>query len=130
MSFDGIAFMGSMLKIRRPKDYQPTASDSNGGGGGGPHVISTMVPDSPHKIFIGGIPFNLNEDEIIELLKPFGDLKAFHLVRENLGGQSKVTSFLASLSCLQNRETTCFFRMDSCYCDGVLHSRAMPFASL
>lgn len=46
-----------------------------GGGGGGGHnrsnqmgpvsgVISTVVPDSPHKIFIGGLPNYLNEDQV------------------------------------------------------------------
>lgn len=27
-------------------------------------VISTVVPDSPHKIFIGGLPAYLNEDQV------------------------------------------------------------------
>lgn len=31
-------------------------------------VISTVVPDSPHKIFIGGLPNYLNEDQVIVLL--------------------------------------------------------------
>lgn len=29
-------------------------------------VISTVVPDSPHKIFIGGLPNYLNEDQVSE----------------------------------------------------------------
>jgi hypothetical protein len=29
-----------------------------------PGVISTVVPDSPHKIFIGGLPNYLNEDQV------------------------------------------------------------------
>lgn len=31
-------------------------------------VISTVVPDSPHKIFIGGLPNYLNEDQVRLLL--------------------------------------------------------------
>lgn len=27
-------------------------------------VISTVVPDSPHKIFIGGLPNYLNEEQV------------------------------------------------------------------
>lgn len=27
-------------------------------------VVSTVVPDSPHKIFIGGLPNYLNEDQV------------------------------------------------------------------
>lgn len=30
-------------------------------------VISTVVPDSPHKIFIGGLPNYLNEDQVCGL---------------------------------------------------------------
>lgn len=35
-------------------------TDGNFAGG----VISTVVPDSPHKIFIGGLPNYLNEDQV------------------------------------------------------------------
>lgn len=31
-------------------------------------VVSTVVPDSPHKIFIGGLPNYLNEDQVCWLL--------------------------------------------------------------
>jgi splicing factor U2AF subunit len=29
-----------------------------------PGVVSTVVPDSAHKIFIGGLPNYLNEDQV------------------------------------------------------------------
>lgn len=65
MAFDGINFKGQSLKIRRPHDYQPmpgmTDSSAINVPGG---VISTVVPDSPHKIFIGGLPNYLNEDQV------------------------------------------------------------------
>lgn len=51
---------------------------NNFGGGGGHNrghqmgpvsgVISTVVPDSPHKIFIGGLPNYLNEDQVSLIL--------------------------------------------------------------
>lgn len=88
MAFDGIIFLNGPLKIRRPKDY------------GGPEsiapmmhvpgVVSTNVPDSINKIFVGGLPTYLNEEQVMELLKSFGELKAFNLVRENGNGPSKV----------------------------------------
>uniref|UniRef100_V9L1M2 Splicing factor U2AF 65 kDa subunit-like protein n=1 Tax=Callorhinchus milii TaxID=7868 RepID=V9L1M2_CALMI len=53
MAFDGIIFQGQSLKIRRPHDYQPL-----------PGVVSTVVPDSPHKLFIGGLPNYLNDDQV------------------------------------------------------------------
>lgn len=73
MAFDGINFKGQSLKIRRPHDYQPMPGMSDGSGvtssnnhqvGPVSGVISTVVPDSPHKIFIGGLPNYLNEDQV------------------------------------------------------------------
>ena len=88
MAFDGINFKGQSLKIRRPHDYQPmpgmtdTAAITVPGNFGKIQfidknllgliicfvlvlgVISTVVPDSPHKIFIGGLPNYLNEDQV------------------------------------------------------------------
>lgn len=91
MAFDGIIFLNGPLKIRRPKDY------------GGPEniapsmhvpgVVSTNVPDSINKVFVGGLPTYLNEEQVMELLKSFGELKAFNLVRENGNGPSKGFAF-------------------------------------
>ncbi|ORX95524.1 hypothetical protein K493DRAFT_219056 [Basidiobolus meristosporus CBS 931.73] len=92
--FDGMNFQGQPLKIRRPKDYLPPM------GQGGeplpihvPGVISTNVPDSPNKIFIGGLPAYLNEEQVIELLKSFGELRAFNLVKDTATGLSKGFGF-------------------------------------
>ena len=96
MAFDGIIFLSGPLKIRRPKDYGgadvPVPVSVHV-----PGVVSTNVPDSPHKIFVGGLPTHLNEEQVQELLKSFGDLKAFNLVRENGNGPSKVRLSALSL---------------------------------
>ena len=93
MSFDGIVFQGTSLKIRRPKDYvgpdvnPPPALHV-------PGVVSTNVPDGPNKIYVGGLPTYLNEEQVIELLKSFGDLRSFNLVREaGVNGMSKGFAF-------------------------------------
>lgn len=58
-------FSGQSLKIRRPHDYQPMPGMSDNPALNVPAgVISTVVPDSPHKIFIGGLPNYLNEDQV------------------------------------------------------------------
>ncbi|KAI8971993.1 hypothetical protein BDF20DRAFT_979359 [Mycotypha africana] len=92
MAFDGIMFQGQQLKIRRPKDYQPPA--------GGeqepvhlPGLVSTNVPDTPNKIFIGGLPVYLNDDQVVELLKAFGELRAFNLVKDPVTGANKGFAF-------------------------------------
>ena len=97
MAFDGIIFINGPLKIRRPKDY------------GGPKmipvsvhvpgVISTNVPDSINKVFVGGLPAYLNEEQVQELLKSFGELKAFNLIRENGNSPSKVGSLWRTFRC-------------------------------
>ncbi|KAM6496933.1 hypothetical protein JOM56_007406 [Amanita muscaria] len=91
MAFDGIIFINGPLKIRRPKDYggiEITTPSVHV-----PGVVSTNVPDSMNKIFVGGLPTYLNEEQVMELLKSFGELKAFNLVRENGNGPSKGFAF-------------------------------------
>jgi splicing factor U2AF subunit len=90
MAFDGIIFINGPLKIRRPKDYG--GIDMSAPSIHVPGVVSTNVPDSINKIFVGGLPTYLNEEQVMELLKSFGELKAFNLVRENGNGPSKVNT--------------------------------------
>ncbi|KAJ6493674.1 hypothetical protein C8R47DRAFT_1119349 [Mycena vitilis] len=92
MAFDGIIFINGPLKIRRPKDYG--GMDMSGSPGVHvPGVVSTNVPDTINKVFVGGLPTYLNEEQVMELLKSFGELKAFNLVRENGNGPSKGFAF-------------------------------------
>ena len=96
MAFDGIMFLNGPLKIRRPKDYG--GMEMTGPiGFHVPGVVSTNVPDSANKVFVGGLPSYLNEEQVMELLKSFGELKAFNLVRDNGTGPSKVS--LLARSC-------------------------------
>lgn len=98
MAFDGIIFQGTPLKIRRPKDYM--GPEGLAGSIHIPGVVSTTVQDSPNKIYIGGLPTYLGDEQVMELLKSFGELKSFNLVKEGAGqtGASKVRSFHFGLS--------------------------------
>jgi len=87
MGFDGIVFQGQVLKIRRPKDYVGTDHSASTHI---PGVVSTNVPDTPNKIFVGGLPSYLNDVQVMELLQTFGELRAFNLVKEGTTNQSKV----------------------------------------
>ncbi|KAJ3213484.1 hypothetical protein HK099_007363 [Clydaea vesicula] len=91
MAFDGITYMDKTVKVRRPKDYIPPAEPE--APVLLPGVISTNVLDSPHKIFIGGLPATLNEEQVVELLKAFGELKAFNMVKDIQTGISKGFAF-------------------------------------
>ncbi|KAM9419738.1 splicing factor U2AF 65 kDa subunit-like isoform 1-T1 [Salvelinus alpinus] len=93
MAFDGIIFQGQSLKIRRPHDYQPLPGMSESPSVYVPGVVSTVVPDSAHKLFIGGLPNYLNDDQVKELLVSFGPLKAFNLVKDSTTGLSKGYAF-------------------------------------
>jgi len=98
MAFDGINFKGQSLKLRRPRDYQPLPSSSGLENLGGrttalPGIISTVVPDSDNKVFVGGLPNYLNEDQVQELLTSFGQLKSFNLVKDFSTGLSKGYAF-------------------------------------
>ncbi|KAK3583631.1 hypothetical protein CHS0354_039458 [Potamilus streckersoni] len=93
MAFDGIAFQGQALKIRRPRDYQAMPGMSDNPSINVPGVVSTVVQDSPHKVFVGGLPNYLNEDQVKELLTSFGPLRAFNLVKDSATGLSKGYAF-------------------------------------
>nr|XP_018259382.1 splicing factor U2AF 65 kDa subunit [Kwoniella dejecticola CBS 10117]OBR81540.1 splicing factor U2AF 65 kDa subunit [Kwoniella dejecticola CBS 10117] len=87
LQFDGVMYDGVPLRVRRPKDYSgvdPLAATFGVPGG-------SMV-DSPNKLFIGGLPTYLNDEQVLELLKAFGELKTFNLVKET-GNVSKGFAF-------------------------------------
>ena len=46
-------------------------------------IISTKVEETPLKVFIGGLPKELGEEQIKNLLLNYGRLKSFHLVKDN-----------------------------------------------
>ncbi|XP_048860914.1 splicing factor U2AF 65 kDa subunit-like isoform X2 [Brienomyrus brachyistius] len=93
MAFDGIIFQGQSLKIRRPHDYRPLPGISEQPAFHVPGVVSTVVPDSPHKLFVGGLPNYLSDDQVKELLTSFGPLKAFNLVKDSATSLSKGYAF-------------------------------------
>jgi len=93
MAFDGINFKGQSLKLRRPHDYQPMPGQSENPNFNVPGVVSTVVPDSANKVFLGGLPNYLNEDQVKELLTSFGQLRAFNLVKDSATGLSKGYAF-------------------------------------
>lgn len=97
LMLDGIKFREVCLRVRRPNDFnaelvgrvQPPKGFNPGLLG----VVSTQVSDGPNKVFIGGIPYNLSEDNVKELLQTFGSLAAFNLIKEPSSGMSKGFAF-------------------------------------
>lgn len=46
-------------------------------------------PDASERVFIGGLPYYLEEAQVRELLAAFGEIKTFELIRDRATGQSK-----------------------------------------
>ena len=82
------------LSVRRPKDYiVPSVSEETEYEEG---VISPLVPDTPNKIGITNLLLNLTDDQVIELLVAFGQLKAFILVKDQSTEESRVSLHLSA----------------------------------
>jgi splicing factor U2AF subunit len=87
-----------VLRIRRPNDYRPELVAN---APPPPQLdmdyltrMGVSSPDGPGKIFVGGLPYNLPDDDLKELLGAFGPLKSFHQVREGgIGSLSKGYGF-------------------------------------
>jgi len=73
------------LRVQRPKDY--IGIDPSLG------QLYSMTGESPNKLFIGGIPTYLNDEQVMDLLKAFGELRTFNLVKEGNGSISKGFAF-------------------------------------
>lgn len=98
MALDGVMFEGVSVRVRRPNDYNPTAAASLGPSIPNPtlnleavglHSSGTSITDAHERIFVGGIPYYLTEEQCRELLGTFGDIKSFDLVKDRDTGQSK-----------------------------------------
>lgn len=78
------------LDIKRPKDYIVPAAEEDQYT---PGDVSTEVPDSANKICVSNVPTYLTDEQIMELLKSFGDLRAFTLIKDNGTGESRGIAF-------------------------------------
>ncbi|KAF6259756.1 hypothetical protein COO60DRAFT_972048 [Scenedesmus sp. NREL 46B-D3] len=100
MAFDGILFNDVNLKIRRPSNYNPEEAAPAGPDCPDPCVATahlamckTVVEDTWDKIFVGGLPCNYGDEQVKELLAPYGSLKSFNLVMDKNTGKSKGYAF-------------------------------------
>ncbi|KAL4951580.1 hypothetical protein BDW69DRAFT_169736 [Aspergillus filifer] len=101
LAFDGITMeehagngaengAGKGLEVRRPKDYIiPNISEQDLEGDN----AMKDVPDSPNKICVSNIPQYIPEEPVTMLLKSFGDLKSFVLVKDATTEESRGIAF-------------------------------------
>lgn len=100
MALDGVPLRGGRLRVRRPNNYDPLAAAVLAPTEPDPGVdaarlgaVRTRVPDSPAKLFVGGLPCDWDADHVKTLLEPFGRLAAFNLVMDKDTGNSKGYAF-------------------------------------
>ena len=94
---DTIVYQDVRLRIHRPQSYRkwnltapplgfklktkglagicPSVAVSSDAG------VPQILQTSPYKVFIGALPYNVLEPQLVELLESFGELAALHLVR-------------------------------------------------
>eukprot|EP00918_Siedleckia_nematoides_P006359 GHVU01013808.1.p1 GENE.GHVU01013808.1~~GHVU01013808.1.p1 ORF type:complete len:392 (-),score=61.07 GHVU01013808.1:1999-3174(-) len=120
LNFDGIFYAGNALRLRRPQDfnavifpqqmeaekkqfqqehpelaakYEKSPSPEIIAGALG--ILSSTVEDGPEKMFVGGLPMLMTDDELKQLLQSFGPLKGLHLIKERDNpNQSKGFAFV------------------------------------
>jgi splicing factor U2AF subunit len=88
MQFDGETIADVKITVKPPKDYIgiDTALGTMAGG------VGMTVSESPNKLFIGGLPTYLNDEQVMELMKSFGELKSFNLVKDGTASKVSVTA--------------------------------------
>ncbi len=97
MGLDGVTFKGQAIKVQRPTDYDPSALPACGEpislNLGALGIVSTQVPDGPNKIFVGGLAYQITEEQLKDLLQAYGPLRGLHLVKDPGATQSKGYAF-------------------------------------
>ncbi|KAJ4878489.1 Splicing factor U2af large subunit B [Raphanus sativus] len=102
MALDGIILEGVPVKVKRPTDYNPSLAAALGPSQPNPNLnlaavglssVSTGGLEVPDRLFVGGLPYYLTEDQIRELLESFGPLRGFNLVKDRETGNSMGYAF-------------------------------------
>jgi splicing factor U2AF subunit len=92
---------GMPIRVRRPNDYNPVVAATLGPSqpSGGLNLSALgLAPgggnaDGPDRVFVGGLPYYLNEAQVRELLEAFGPLRALDIIRDKDTGNSKGYAF-------------------------------------
>jgi len=101
LELDGIMFRGARLKLARPtaNASHPNTAPASITRPIKPlnltnlNIIKSQVPDGPHKIYIGGLPQTLQDEQVKELLQTYGPLRAFFLFKDASTGLGRGFAF-------------------------------------
>ncbi|CAN7118046.1 unnamed protein product [Brassica rapa subsp. narinosa] len=101
-SFSKSSSKGVPVKVTRPTDYNPSLAAAIGPSQPNPNLNlaavgissgSTGGLEGPDRLFVGGLPYHLTEDQIRELLESFGPLRDFNLIKDRETGNSMGYAF-------------------------------------
>ena len=110
LALDGVMIQGEPVRIRRPNDYNPQIAQGLGPSTPNPKLnlqaigldpstlarsaTTNILQEDPNRIFIGGLPYYLEEPQVRELLEALGPIARFDLVRDKENGNSKGYGFV------------------------------------
>jgi splicing factor U2AF subunit len=93
MELDGVEYENNILKVRRPRNFQVLAGQAECIGNQMQLLTAIVAADDPTRVLISGIPTYLKEEQIEELLTPFGTVISITLVKDPVSGQFKGQAF-------------------------------------
>jgi len=76
----GLQFMGQTLKVNRPSGYQPMSHP-----GAGAVPVSSLNQKPSNLLQVNNLPQSLTEEQVKQLLEPFGSIKFFSLPKDSGG---------------------------------------------
>uniref|UniRef100_A0A7S0USS5 Splicing factor U2af large subunit n=1 Tax=Polytomella parva TaxID=51329 RepID=A0A7S0USS5_9CHLO len=105
MALDNVVFEGVNVRVKRPNDYNAAVAGSLGptvpnrnlnlAAVGLPQSqASASAADAHERIFVGGLPYHMTEDQCREMLGAFGVIKSFDLVKDKEKGTSRGYAFV------------------------------------
>jgi splicing factor U2AF 65 kDa subunit len=110
LALDGVIIDGAQVRIRRPNDYNSQLAIGLGPSTPNPNLdlaaigldqnalgtttSANILQEHEDRIFIGGLPYFLDEAQVRELLEAFGPIAKFDLVRDKENGNSKGYGFV------------------------------------
>lgn len=110
LALDGVVIDGVPVRVRRPNDYNAQLAAGLGPSTPNPSLdlaaigldpsslqrsaATNILQEHEDRIFIGGLPYFLEEPQVRELLEAFGPIAKFDLVRDKETGNSKGYGFV------------------------------------
>jgi splicing factor U2AF subunit len=95
LSLDGAILMGQPLRIRRPKTWTCPPGHTIKQWNKVKGVTPTHVEDGPNKIFLGGLPSALSDDQVKQFAATFGELAGFTVAKDPATGNSRGFAFFS-----------------------------------